>query len=681
MMQRGRETGQSLSGASALHTGRVLGNRYELLMQIGTGGMGEVWKARTIELEPREVVLKFLPSGLRGDYAAGAAFRAEYRNIWQLRHQHIPGLLELGEDPEVGYFQVMYWLEGLDLRKVLHGSGSPGLSVANVLWIVQRVAAAVDFAHERGIVHGDIKPENIMVDADQERLDLIDFGLTVASVWKSSVAATGAGQVLGTRGYLSPERERGDRVKPACDRWSLAVLAWELLTGGLPPAAVQVRQRSDQKLVVSELPARLAVLVPIFNSAFAAEPDDRFESCVQFVAALQQAVPVEPDIAGLKQSGRLPHAGVLQGEGAEPRSLLSSGVTRLVPVRRSNRNTVTATGLAVLLVAILIFFRVQVNAPGIIRNREYSRTIGMDFCLISPGESLCGSSDELTAVWAIEQREMPQISTMIAGPFYMSRTEVTQKMWFSVMGTRPWRELKGAGLRILEENDDFPAVGFTWEEAAEFCSKLSEQEGRVYRMPTEFEWEYACRAGTTSPFSFALSLKMTDLNLATGDEFSWSAIAPEHKKYVLCLDDSDPDQSQLRQPDLRAGARLPNGWGLHDMHGSVWEMCLNEYDEGAYKTYSSQQTVALQNPANIKPPSFKGAQRVIRGGSFGNTLEYCRSAVRDRVPAAERYAAEKLPARRDDTGLRLVFVPGAPEDAAAFEENGESFAGNSRTGS
>ena len=660
MFQQDRGSGGPVpAGQISLQAGLVLAQQFQLLEHLGSGGMGHVWRARDARRNA-DVVLKFLPVPLRGDPAANAAMRQEYQTVWQMPlHPNICGLLELGEDPGVGCFQVMHFLAGRNLRKTLRDCGGPGLSVANVLWVLEKVAAALDHAHFHGVVHGDIKPDNIMLDVGSEQLHVIDFGLASASRGQK-LPAMAAGRVLGSTGYLSPERQRGREVKAACDHWSLAVMTWELLTGGLPAAAFPEGVGTADVERVGELSAEHVVFQVVFDRAFAAESDDRYQTCLEFVESMRCATGIRPEIEGLPADGGIVRSGPRSGVGAAAGVVLTSVQTRQQPVRRKYRSGVILAVLGgVVLTAAFVFWSGSRWATTL-SETEYSKSLGMSFSLIRPGTFLCGSPAENAEFWAVEKRETPQLAVTLGGPFYMSRTEVTQKMWFAIMHTRPWRELASAELtELCVDADDYPAVGFTWSEANEFCRKLSEKESRRYRMPTEFEWEFACRAGTSTPFSFPVPVTVAEQDIGSMEGEGWAAIAPEHLNYVLCLDDRDCVEAVPPKRNLNVGLRQPNPWGLHDMHGSVWELCLDGYSEDFYKEQAEHELEGLQTPGRLREENFKGDRRVIRGGSIEYTLEYCRSAMKDSTPQDEDSQTEGQPARRGDVGLRLVLVPDA----------------------
>ncbi len=188
-----------------------------------------------------------------------------------------------------------------------------------------------------------------------------------------------------------------------------------------------------------------------------------------------------------------------------------------------------------------------------------------------------------------------QVQVRITKPFRMARTVVTQGQWREVMGTEPWRY---ESLNKNQCGNDFPAVYVSWDDAMLFCQTLTGLEretGRLtaaqsYRLPTEAEWEYACRAGTTTTYSFG-----DDPDLL--DDYGWY------------------NENSLRT----VAEKKPNSWGLFDMHGNVFEWCADWYD-------------AILAGGDDPVGPFAGSNRVLRGGDWRNDASNCRSACRARVP-------------------------------------------------
>ncbi|MBT6143683.1 formylglycine-generating enzyme family protein [bacterium] len=211
----------------------------------------------------------------------------------------------------------------------------------------------------------------------------------------------------------------------------------------------------------------------------------------------------------------------------------------------------------------------------------------MKMVLIPPGEFQMG---------------LPQHQVTLTKPFILSVYEITQQQYAKVMGTRPWQ-----GKKYVQEGPDYPATYVNWHDAVEFCRKLSKQEGVDYRLPTEAEWEYACRAGTTTVYSF-------------GDDASQMG---QHAWYRKNAWDSGEKFAHV------VGQKLPNRWGLYDIHGNVWEWC-----QDWYVGYDSM--MVLTDPVG---PTL-GNYHVLRGGSFLSLGRNARSADRDDFNPAYNFIAD-----------------------------------------
>ena len=222
------------------------------------------------------------------------------------------------------------------------------------------------------------------------------------------------------------------------------------------------------------------------------------------------------------------------------------------------------------------------SAPNVPGGMEVTNSIGMKLRLIPAGEFMMGSP----GTESDRDDTETQHRVSITKPFYLGVTEVTQEQYQKVMGTNP-SEFKGA------QN---PVETVNWVDAVEFCRKLSampaeKTAGHVYRLPTEAEWEYACRAGTTTAYSFG------DDASRLGD-YGWFEGNSDSKTHPV-------------------GEKKPNGWGLYDMHGSVLEWCQDW--PGAYPSGSATDPTGATS----------GSVRVSRGGSWKLIARGCRSAYRD----------------------------------------------------
>ncbi|HVM12491.1 MAG TPA: protein kinase, partial [Actinomycetota bacterium] len=209
--------------------GRILGDRYELGPVVGRGGMATVYRARDRVLH-REVAVKVLQPQLARDQEFIERFRREARAAAGLSHPNIVGVHDHGSDGS-DHFIVMEFVEGRTLAEVLDEEGA--LETGRAIAIATDVAAALSAAHERGLVHRDVKPANILL-TDRGRVMVTDFGIARAA---TSQGLTMTGTVLGTASYLSPEQARGEPVDERSDVYSLGCVLYEMLTGEPPFAA------------------------------------------------------------------------------------------------------------------------------------------------------------------------------------------------------------------------------------------------------------------------------------------------------------------------------------------------------------------------------------------------------------------------------------------------------------
>src|SRR5438105_14676939 len=206
--------------------GEIVAGRYELEELVGSGGMSSVFKARDTLLE-RRVALKVLHPHFTDDDQYVERFRREARAVASLSHPNIVTILDRGED-EGRQFIVFELVEGRTLKEVLDEEGR--LPVARALEIAIQVARGLAFAHEHGLVHRDVKPQNVILNGDG-RAKVTDFGIA-RSLEVQGMTQTGT--VLGTSNYIAPEQAQGGTVDGATDVYSLGVVLFELLTGEVP---------------------------------------------------------------------------------------------------------------------------------------------------------------------------------------------------------------------------------------------------------------------------------------------------------------------------------------------------------------------------------------------------------------------------------------------------------------
>ena len=243
---------------AALHArlARALGHGYELRSQLGRGGFAIVYAAFETRLK-REVAIKVLRPELGADPAMRQRFRREAEAVARLRHPHIVPIYTVGEEEEEGLaWYVMPLIAGPSLRARLEQAGKGGgLPVAEVRRVLVEAAAALAAAHRAGLVHRDIKPDNILLDGDDARVLLTDFGIAKA-LGVDAPTLTQTGVVIGTPQYMSPEQASGEPTDARSDLYSLGVVAYQMLTGQLPFEAGTVAALL-MKHLVAEAPSVL----------------------------------------------------------------------------------------------------------------------------------------------------------------------------------------------------------------------------------------------------------------------------------------------------------------------------------------------------------------------------------------------------------------------------------------
>src|SRR5262245_47355990 len=258
---------QSASAASSelrAHIERVLSAHYELDSEIGRGGMGVVYRARDKRLK-RHIAIKVLPPELAFQSAIRTRFLREAETAAQLSHPNIVPIYTVDEIEGLVFF-VMAYVSGDNLAKRLHEKGV--LNVEDVRRISREVADALAYAHERGVVHRDIKPDNILLDASTGRTMVTDFGIARAASGEEAGRLTATGMAIGTPAYMSPEQAAGDRtIDGRSDLYSLGVVAYQMLAGEPPfvassTPAMLVKHISEHPTPVtqrrSDIPSDLA---------------------------------------------------------------------------------------------------------------------------------------------------------------------------------------------------------------------------------------------------------------------------------------------------------------------------------------------------------------------------------------------------------------------------------------
>jgi len=265
----------------------ILNNRYELLAEIGRGGMATTYRARDRVLD-RAVAVKVMHPNLGQSPEFAAAFRREAQAAARLSHPNIAAVYDSGQDG-ANHYLVMELVEGETLKARIKHAGGP-LPISEAAAIARQIALALQIAHAHGLIHRDIKPHNVLV-TPGGAVKVADFGIAQAA----SATAEDETRVVGSANYLAPEQARGEPGAPTSDIYALGVVLYELLTGALPftgatPVAVAHRHLYDTARVPRDLnPAVPQRLQEVVLKALQKRPEQRYPDITTFIAALDAA--------------------------------------------------------------------------------------------------------------------------------------------------------------------------------------------------------------------------------------------------------------------------------------------------------------------------------------------------------------------------------------------------------
>jgi serine/threonine-protein kinase len=267
-------------------TGETLGG-YEILEEIGRGGMAFVYKARDPALD-RDVAIKVLPQYFAHDRNFATRFEREAKAVARLQHPNILPVHSFGRERGLSYIVMQY----VDMGTLQDRLGSP-LDLETAVRIVAQIGQALDYAHRRGVIHRDVKPSNVLMHEEEWAL-LTDFGL--ARMLESTAQLTKSGEGLGTPAYMSPEQGQGAEIDRRSDVYSLGVVLYEMVTGKVPyeattPMALMLKHITEDlplpRTVNPELPREIERVIV---KSLAKDPDDRYQTVGSMIDALQQAL-------------------------------------------------------------------------------------------------------------------------------------------------------------------------------------------------------------------------------------------------------------------------------------------------------------------------------------------------------------------------------------------------------
>ena len=568
--------------------------QYCLIRFLGRGGMGDVYEAENLALKRREAI-KFVRSRLILNHQALARFQTEIESTAQLQHSNIVSVYNAGQY-EGRPYMVMEYLDGQTVHQYVRHRielGKP-LSVDEAVEIVTQAARGLQYAHEKGFIHRDVKPGNLWITPDKT-VKVLDLGLAIAR------ARDAAGvQIVGTPDFMPPEQcSASGSPDPRSDIYSLGCTLFYILTGAVPFGGTDFSS-SDKKMEAQRtrslpplaqfrkgIPAQIQNVV---NRMTAKDPAKRYSSMAEVIEALKPKSfrkPLSMALAGAIVVAALAAWAFnsqptdLTNSGDNSKNVSVSDVKTEAPVQDVIAPFPVGKQAGEKLVRVAdgveYVFRwcppgsFLMGNDGVVISKDMTIEQLMDIAkqnqllpddmladfekriqekFINNPNSLTQSIDqeillndlyyELTWNPKVNRDSPPQKVTIPHG-FWTLDCEVTQKMWFAVMPNSPANN----AIRSLNNAENSPVRNVSWEDAQEFCKQLSKKLKVNVELLSEEQWEYACRAGGKDSTE-------------------------------TCIQQAVSFEDHLTVPAL-ARIKSPNSWDIYDMPGNVKEWCSNDY--------------------------------------------------------------------------------------------------------
>ncbi len=618
---------------------------YKLIRQLGVGGFGVVWLAE------KQDVISAPPVALKFTHTHELELETVKREAetWRLVIGH-RNVLPMLEAQVYGPYVVIAseYASGGTLRAWMDSHKYPSTSLMEKIKVVSEILEGLQHLHTKGVIHRDIKPENVLLQENTPRL--ADFGL--ARVLQTSLLSK---SITGSPRYMAPETFEG-RYSRQTDIWSVGILLYELLAEEQPYSNTELIPLINE--ITTKNPRPLPASVPrplqdVVNAALQKDPAQRFKTADEMRAQLERAIR----ISDLVETREYPGPRTVKTPSPPPQD---------VPRKAINKRVLVAVLALVLVAGLAVYLYLTSNGttkpqmpPLTSYNAEYAVVddrggvnlhtrptklfsldldgVPLNMVEIPGGSFDMGINDSdikwLDAEYTMHQKYSdPREAQTAEGnakklvraqlarhrvsvpPFYIGQYEVTREQWRAIASRADLKvsidlanpdpsTSQSQGLTKAQANM-LPVESVTWFDAKEFCDRLSKLTGYKFRLPSEAEWEYACRAGS-------------DKHFHTGN-----LLPPEMSNYDgrsrYRIEQRGEDRFR-RQKTTPVGSFKPNAFGLFDLHGNVWEWCLDPWHND-YQGAPTDGSAWLNDGNDVF--------RVQRGGNYDAVGYECRCGHR-----------------------------------------------------
>jgi eukaryotic-like serine/threonine-protein kinase len=651
-----------------MNPGDLLRNRYRIEKALAAGGFGETYMAIDLDYPgQRQVVVKHLkpasndPGTLQ---IARRLFESEAQVLAELGEtsDRLPALYAYFEE-QGEFYLVQEFIAGQTLTAEL---ASRKLSESQMIEVLQEILAGLREVHDQNKIHRDLKPDNIIRRASDRKLVLIDFGAVKDVRQTSSTGVLSASIGIGTLGYMPKEQAIG-RPRLASDVYAVGAIGIQCLTGKYPHTLFDDDISALRWQHLCQVSPDLA---EVLEKMVAQQPNERYQDALiagkaieQLLVAQQPKLPQVssspaptqkayiPSVIPAAQTIKIKAPASIPSNNPDPdtssrRQLLKflgfggAGVigalllAQLLPKESTNIKTSPLDSksgknqeprlskISFTSVRLDIFGNILERPSGsaIVFQDDLGNGVSITMVKIPAGKFIMGSPE---SEQDRQNDESPQHQVKVPA-FFLGQTLITQAQWQAIMGNNPSK---------FQGDSKLPVDSVSWLDAIDFCQKLSQKTSRTYRLPSEAEWEYACRAGTTTPFAFGENITSAVVNY-NGNYPYTNAVLGEY-----------------RQKTTPVGIFPANLFGLYDVHGNLYEWCLDEWLDNynsALSDGSARGDIDSQDSDKI---------RLLRSGSWGVEAWDCRSANRYYYAASDRY---------NFVGLRVVAVSASAPSRQSF---------------